>query len=74
MAGPSGWFFHNLSLVARQRAVAYLLLAPAVIILVLLAIYPLFYAGVLSFRVDPLYNPNVARFIGWRNVSGLFAV
>mgnify|MGYP001156786213 FL=1 len=72
MAGPSGWFAPNLSLVARQRAVAYLLLAPAVIILLLLAIYPLIYAGVLSFRVDPLYNPNVARFIGWRNFSDLF--
>ena len=62
----------NTHLAKKQRRVAYLLLAPAVIILLALAIYPLVFAGTLSFRVDPLYRPNVARFIGWRNYSDLF--
>ncbi|MFT7458344.1 MAG: multiple sugar transport system permease protein [Planctomycetota bacterium] len=59
-------------LARQQRNIAYLLLAPAVIILLAFAIYPLVFAATLSFRVDPLYNPNVARFIGWRNYSDLF--
>ncbi len=64
--------FRNSQLARQQRRVAYLLLAPAIIILLALAIYPLIYAGVLSFRVDPLYNPKVARFVGWRNFTDLF--
>lgn len=56
----------------HQRNVAYLLLAPAVLVLLALAIYPLIFSGTLSFRVDPLYNPNVARFVGWRNYTDLF--
>ena len=71
MAGPPVKF-HNSELARQQRKVAYLLLAPEVIILLALAIYPLIYAGALSFRVDPLYNPKVARFIGWRNFTDLF--
>jgi multiple sugar transport system permease protein len=59
--------------VARQRRRnAYILLAPCVVVLTVLAIYPMIYSGWLSFRVDPLYNPNVARFIGWRNYDDLF--
>ena len=64
--------FRNSQLARQQRRVAYLLLAPAIIILLALAIYPLIYAGTLSFRVDPLYNPKVARFVGWRNFTDLF--
>ena len=37
-----------------------------------LAVYPLVFSGTLSFRVDPLYNPDVARFVGWRNYEDLF--
>ena len=59
--------------VARQRRLnAYIMLAPCVVVLVVLAIYPMVFSGVLSFKVDPLYNPNVARFIGWRNYDDLF--
>jgi multiple sugar transport system permease protein len=59
--------------VARhQRRVAYLLLAPAVLVLVGLAIFPTIFSATLSFRVDPLYNPTVARFVGWRNYNALF--
>ncbi len=59
--------------VSRQtRRTAYLMLAPCVIVLIVLAIYPMAFSGVLSFKVDPLYNPNVARFIGWRNFEDLF--
>lgn len=56
----------------RQRRTAYMLLAPCVVVLLALAIFPLFYSGTLSFRVDPLYNPDVARFVGWRNYEDLF--
>ena len=56
----------------RQRRVAFLLLAPAVLVLLALAIYPLVFSATLSFRVDPLYNPNVSRFIGWRNYGDLW--
>ena len=56
----------------RQRMVAYMLLAPAVLVLGILAAYPLVYSGILSFKVDPLYNPDVARFVGWRNFEDLF--
>ena len=56
----------------RQRQIAFLLLAPAVLVLLALAIYPLIFSITLSFRLDPLYNPNVARFIGWRNYGDLW--
>jgi multiple sugar transport system permease protein len=79
--GRGAWSSHSPSPPARPRTsavirhkkrVAYLLLAPAVLVLLTLAIYPLIFAGTLSFRIDPLYNPNVARFIGWRNYTDLF--
>lgn len=58
---------------ARQRRrVALLLLAPTVLMLVALSIFPTVVSAVLSFRVEPLYNPKVARFVGWRNYSDLF--
>jgi multiple sugar transport system permease protein len=58
--------------VARhQRRIAYLLLAPAVVVLVALAIFPTVFSATLSFRVDPLYNPTAARFVGWRNYDDL---
>ena len=56
----------------QQRRVAYLLLAPAVLVLVGLAIFPTIYSITLSFRVEPLYNPGAARFVGWRNYDDLF--
>ena len=56
----------------QQRRTAYLLLAPCVIVLLALAIFPLIFSGTLSFKVDPLYNPDVARFVGWRNYNDLF--
>lgn len=56
----------------QQRRTAYLLLAPCVLFLLGLAIFPTIYSVVLSFRVEPLYNPNAARFVGWRNYSDLF--
>jgi ABC-type sugar transport system permease subunit len=56
----------------QQRRTAYLLLAPTILVLLVLAIFPLITSATLSFRVDPLYNPNVARFVGWRNYHDLF--
>ena len=55
----------------QQRRIALLLLAPVVLVLLSLAIFPMIFSGMLSFRVDPIYNPNVARFIGWRNYNDL---
>ena len=49
-----------------------MLLAPCVLVLLALAIFPLAFSGTLSFKVDPLYNPDVARFVGWRNYNDLF--
>jgi multiple sugar transport system permease protein len=56
----------------RRRRIAYLLLSPALTILIGLSIFPTIVSAVLSFRVDPLYNPRVARFVGWRNYGDLF--
>ncbi|MDE0050223.1 MAG: hypothetical protein OXO52_10590, partial [Rhodospirillales bacterium] len=56
----------------QQRRTAYMLLAPCVTILLALAIFPLIFAGTLSFKVDSLYNPDIARFVGWRNYNDLF--
>ena len=56
----------------QQRRTAYMLLAPCVLVLLALAIFPLAFSGTLSFKVDPLYNPDVARFVGWRNYNDLF--
>ena len=75
MPALSGRLFHpgrSSTVAQRQRRVAFLLLAPAVLILLALAIYPLVYSVILSFRVEPLYNPNVSRFIGWRNYGDLW--
>jgi multiple sugar transport system permease protein len=59
-------------LARRERRVAYLLLAPALLVLIGLSIFPTVFSATLSFRVEPLYNPNVARFVGWRNYNDLF--
>lgn len=56
----------------QQRRTAYLLLSPCVLLLLGLAIFPTVVSATLSFRVDPLYNPNAARFVGWRNYDDLF--
>ncbi len=55
----------------QKRRVAYSLLLPALLILLGLAIFPLLYAGWISFRFEPLYDPTIARFVGWRNYSDL---
>ena len=70
-AGPSAPLRPG-AVARQQRRTAYLLLAPCVIILLALAIFPLIFAGTLSFKVDSLYNPDIARFVGWRNYNDLF--
>jgi multiple sugar transport system permease protein len=56
----------------QRRRTAQLLLAPTVLVLVALSIFPTLVSAVLSFRLEPLYNPKVARFVGWRNYNDLF--
>jgi multiple sugar transport system permease protein len=73
VTGPSSAVRRTAPLAAHRRRVAFLLLAPTLIVLIGLAIFPTIYSVVLSFRVDPLYNPKVAHFVGWRNYSDLFA-
>ena len=70
-AGPSAPLRPG-AVARQQRRTAYMLLAPCVIILLALAIFPLIFAGTLSFKVDSLYNPDIARFVGWRNYNDLF--
>ena len=61
---------------ARARAeqrLARLLLLPSVGLLVALSVYPLLDAGMLSFRIENLFNPAASHFGGWRNYTDLFA-
>jgi multiple sugar transport system permease protein len=60
-----------MALASRRRRVAYLLLAPSLLVLIGLSIFPTIFSAVLSFRVEPLYNPHVAHFVGWRNYGDL---
>jgi len=60
------------SIRAQRRRLAYFLMMPSLVVLIGLSIFPAVVSGILSFRVHPLYNPNVARFIGWRNFEDLF--
>ena len=61
---------------ARTRAeqrLAWLLLLPSLGLLAALSIYPLIDAGLLSFRIENLFNPAASHFGGWRNYTDLFA-
>jgi multiple sugar transport system permease protein len=49
-----------------------LFVAPTLLFLVALAIYPLFYAGWLSFRLELLFNPAVGRYVGLDNYATIF--
>src|SRR6185437_12199496 len=71
VATPSPVGRRAASLAVRRRHVALLLLAPTLLVLIGLAIFPTVYSAILSFRVDPLYNPKVAHFVGWRNYTDL---
>jgi multiple sugar transport system permease protein len=71
-AGPSSASGRVAPLATRRRRLAFLLLAPTLIVLITLSIFPTVYSVILSFRVEPLYNPKVAHFVGWRNYSDLF--
>ncbi len=60
---------------ARSRRLlwgGYGYLLPCLIILFGSAIFPLFYAGWVSFRYEPLFDPTIAHFIGWENYEELF--
>lgn len=56
-----------------ERRLAWLLLFPSLGLLVTLSVYPLIDAGVLSFRIENLFNPAAGHFGGWRNYTDLFA-
>jgi multiple sugar transport system permease protein len=71
-AGPSAARRRVAPLTSRRRRLARFFLAPTLLVLIGLSIFPTVYSAILSFRVEPLYNPNAARFVGWRNYSDLF--
>lgn len=54
-----------------EGRVALLLVLPTLIILIALAVYPLGWAGTLSFRVENLFNPRIGHWIGFRNFNYL---
>jgi multiple sugar transport system permease protein len=70
--GPASVRRHTVSLAGRRRRVAYFLLAPSLLILIGLSIFPTVFSAYLSLRVEPLYNPRAAHFVGWRNFNDLF--
>lgn len=47
------------------------MMLPALIVLVVLAAYPLYWVAVTSFRVENLFNPAAARWAGFRNFEFL---
>ncbi len=62
--------------VARPRRltesqVAIFLVLPVLIVLFLLAVYPLVWASLMAFRVENLFNPAAGKWIGFRNFEFL---
>ncbi len=54
-----------------ESRVALLLVLPTLVILIGLAIFPLAWAGALSFRVENLFNPRIGHWVGFRNFETL---
>ena len=54
-----------------ESRVALLLVLPTLVILIGLALFPLAWAGVLSFRVENLFNPKIGHWVGFRNFETL---
>ncbi len=54
-----------------ERRVALLLVLPTLVILFILSIYPLVWAGMMAFRVENLFNPAAGKWIGFRNFDFL---
>ena len=50
---------------------ALFLVLPTLILLIVLALYPLGWAGIMSFRVESLFNPKIGKWIGFRNYAYL---
>ena len=44
---------------------------PTFILLIVLALYPLGWADIRSFRVESLFNPKIGKWIGFRNCAYL---
>ena len=54
-----------------EGRVALFLVLPTLIILIGLAIFPLGWAGVLAFRVENLFRPDIGKWVGLRNFKYL---
>ena len=54
-----------------EQRVAWLLVLPTLLILALLAVYPLIWSGMMAFRVENLFNPKIGKWIGFRNFNYL---
>ena len=56
-----------------EKQAAFLLMLPALVILTVLALYPLYWVGTMSFRTENLFNPAAGgRWAGLRNFDILF--
>ena len=54
-----------------EGRIALLLVLPTLVVLIALAVYPLIWSGVLSFRVENLFNPRIGHWVGLRNFNYL---
>jgi multiple sugar transport system permease protein len=59
--------------VLPPERVGAILLFPTLFVLVVLAIYPTFYAVWQSLRIELIYNPAASRFVGLETFANLFA-
>jgi multiple sugar transport system permease protein len=58
----------------KEERVALMMVAPVLVLLVSLAIFPLAWSIATSFRVENLFNPANSRWVGFRNYTYLFTI
>ena len=55
-----------------QKQFSYITLTPSFIFILLISIVPVIISIIMSFRLELLYNPDVSKWIGFRNFNDLF--
>lgn len=58
----------------KEERAALMMVAPVLILLVALSIFPLVWSVATSFRVENLFNPANSRWVGFRNYVYLFTI
>ena len=56
----------------NQKQFCYITLTPTFIFILFVSIVPVIISIMMSFRLELLYNPDVSRWIGFRNFIDLF--